>query len=99
MRSYKDPDVFFNKMKKKPALQKILDNLDSYSEEELANIQGQPKWIREQLVKRKSGLVDTRTEAEKMAEAERIADMMQNSSGGRSADYVGTVDIKNVKFE
>jgi len=76
MRSYKDPDEFFNKMKKKPALQKILDNLDSFSEEELVNIKGQPKWIREQLVKRKRGEVDTRSEAEKRAEAERIADLM-----------------------
>lgn len=76
MRSYKDPDEFFNKMKKKPALQQILDNLDRYSEEELANIQGQPKWIREQLVKRKKGEVDTRTEAERRSEAERIADLM-----------------------
>lgn len=77
MRSYnKSPEEFFNKMKKKPALQKILDNLNSYSEEELANIKGQPKWIREQLVKRRKGEVDTRTEAEKRAEAERIADLM-----------------------
>lgn len=76
MRSYKSPEEFFNRMKKKPALQAILDNLDSYSEEELANIQGQPKWIREQLVKRRRGEVDTRTEAEKQSEAERIADLM-----------------------
>lgn len=76
MRSNKSPEEFFNKMKKKPALQKILDNLDSFSEEELANITGQPKWIREQLVKRRRGEADTRSEAEKRTEAERIADLM-----------------------
>ena len=76
MRSTKSPEEFFNRMKKKPALQKILDNLNSYSEEELANIKGQPKWIREQLVMRRSGEIDIRTETEKHAEAERIADLM-----------------------
>ena len=96
MRSYKNPDEFFNRMKKKPALQAILDNLDSYSEDELANIAGQPKWIREQLVKRKKGLVDTRTEAEKQAEAERIADMMMGNTP-RAADYVGLIEIKERK--
>jgi hypothetical protein len=58
MRSTIDsPAVFFRKMKKKPALQAILDNLDKYSEEELACISGQPLWIRECLVqlKRNSG--------------------------------------------
>lgn len=48
-------DDFFIKMKKKPALQAILDNLDSYSVEQLENISGQPLWIRKQLVKIKSG--------------------------------------------
>lgn len=76
MRSYKSPDEFFNEMKKKPALQAILDNLDRYSLEDLAIIEGQPKWIREQLIKRKQGLVDVRTETEKRIEAERIADLM-----------------------
>ncbi|NJO65677.1 MAG: hypothetical protein HC836_48665 [Richelia sp. RM2_1_2] len=76
MRSYKDPSQFFNEMKKKPALQEILDNLNRYSEEDLANIVGQPKWIRDQLIKRKRGEIDTRPESAKVAEAERIADLM-----------------------
>ena len=76
MRSYKNPDEFFNKMKKKPALQEILDNLNCYSEEDLATITSQPKWIRDQLIKRKRGEIDTRSESEKVAEAERLADLM-----------------------
>lgn len=54
MRSNKPPREFFAKMKKKPALQKILDNLDDYTSEELENIQGQPLWIRKVLVELKS---------------------------------------------
>jgi len=41
-------------MKKKPALQTILDNLDDYSVEQLETIPGQPLWIRQQLVKIKT---------------------------------------------
>lgn len=54
MRSYVSQDVFFDRMKKKPALQKILDYLDEYTIEELENIDGQPKWIRDHLVKLKT---------------------------------------------
>ncbi len=50
MRSDKSPREFFSKMKKKPALQKILDNLDDYTSEELENVQGQPLWIRKELI-------------------------------------------------
>ena len=55
MRSGLSQDEFFMKMKKKPALQKVLDSLDQYTVEQLETLQGQPKWIREQLVKMKSG--------------------------------------------
>ena len=54
MRTDKNPDIFFNKMKKKPALQKILDNLDGYTAEELEKVKGQPLWIKKQLVKLKN---------------------------------------------
>lgn len=76
MRSYKSQDEFFERMRKKPALQEILDNLNCYSEEYLATIDSQPKWIRDQLIKRKRGDLDTRSESEKRAEAERLADLM-----------------------
>jgi len=42
-------------MKKKPALQTILDNIDDYSVEQLESLSGQPLWIRQQLVKIRSG--------------------------------------------
>lgn len=53
MRSGLNPNQFFKKMKKKPALQAILDNLDDYTEEDLAEMSGQPLWIRECLVRLK----------------------------------------------
>lgn len=55
MRSYHNPDKFFSKMKKKPELQKVLDSLDLYTEDQLLALQGSqfPLWIREQLVELK----------------------------------------------
>lgn len=53
MRSSQNPDLFFEKMKKKPALQAILDNFDNYTVDDLKNLVGQPLWIRESLVRRK----------------------------------------------
>ena len=73
MRSSGDPEIFFQKMKKKPALQQILDNLDDYTVEELDTIQGQPKWIRKQLCKLKNGESILTQEADTfMAHAEKI---------------------------
>ncbi len=68
-------------MKKKPALQEILDNLDSYSDEEIENLKDQPKWIREQLLGRKNGTIDNRSEAERREAAERLADEMMKKQG------------------
>ncbi len=48
-------DEFFTKMKKKPALQQILDTIEEYSVEQLETIPGQPLWIRKQLVKIRTG--------------------------------------------
>jgi len=50
MRTDKSPEEFFDRMKKKPALQKILDEFESYTVQELENIKGQPLWIRKVLV-------------------------------------------------
>ena len=55
MRSYKSPENFFSKMKKKPAVQKVIDNIDDYSIEDIENLKGNqfPKWVRKVLVKYK----------------------------------------------
>ena len=75
MRSALNQDEFFKKIKKKPPLQKILDNLDDYTVEELENIKGQPLWIRKQLVKLKKN--DGRDPS---VTAEELADIMMASS-------------------
>lgn len=43
-------------MKKKPAVQKVIDNIDDYSIEDLENLKGNqfPKWVRKVLVKYKN---------------------------------------------
>ena len=56
MRSYKSPENFCQKMKKKPAVQEVIDNIDNYSIEDIENLKGNqfPKWVREVLVKYKN---------------------------------------------
>lgn len=56
MRSYKSPEQFFQKMKKKPAVQNVIDNIDDYSIEDIENLKGNqfPKWVRQVLVKYKN---------------------------------------------
>jgi hypothetical protein len=48
-------DKFFQKMKKKPAQQAVLDNMTEYSEEDINNLSGPhfPQWIKEQLLELK----------------------------------------------
>lgn len=50
-------DSFFNKMKKKPVVQAVLDDLDNYTVEQIENLNGShfPQWIRDVLVKKKLG--------------------------------------------
>lgn len=70
MRSYMNPDKFFKKMKKKPALQAVLDNIDNYSDEDINNLTGThfPTWIKEQLLElRKRGGKTAEDEAERIA--------------------------------
>jgi hypothetical protein len=71
-------DSFFNKMKKKPDVQLVLDNLDDYSVEQLANLQGShfPQWIRDALVRKKEG----RSKGDINARAEAIAAKMIEAS-------------------
>ena len=51
MRSYMNPDKFFKKMKKKPELQAVLDNIGSYTDEMIDGLTGPhfPQWIKDQL--------------------------------------------------
>lgn len=67
-------DSFFDKMKKKPGVQFVLDNLDNYTVEQLSNLQGShfPQWIRDALVRKKEGL----TKSDILARAESIAEKM-----------------------
>jgi hypothetical protein len=55
MRSYLNPDKFFQKMKKKPALQVVLDNLDNYTVQQIHELSGThfPQWIKDQLLELK----------------------------------------------
>lgn len=79
MRSTLSPSEFFTKMKKKPALQKILDNLDDYTLEELENIKGQPLWIRKELIKIKEhGMVDWDALNEAEAKAQKELEQAEN---------------------
>ena len=53
MRSYLNKDSFFKKMKKKPELQAVLDNISNYSDEDIDSLIGShfPQWIKDQLKK------------------------------------------------
>lgn len=56
MRSFRSPEQFFAKMKKKPAVQAVIDDIDNYSIEDIENLKGNqfPKWVRKVLVKYKN---------------------------------------------
>lgn len=51
MRSYLSPDKFFKKMKKKPPVQNILDNISEYNDADIDALAGShfPQWIKDQL--------------------------------------------------
>lgn len=53
MRSYHNPDKFFQKMKKKPELQAVLDDIANYGDQDIDNLTGThfPQWIKDQLKK------------------------------------------------
>jgi hypothetical protein len=70
MRSYLSKEVFFKKMKKKPALQEVLDNIKTYTPEQIQNLSGShfPQWIKDQLEElRKRGGSTSNDEAERIA--------------------------------
>ncbi len=51
MRSYMNPDKFFKKMKKKPELQAVIDNIHNYTDDDIDKLSGShfPQWIKDQL--------------------------------------------------
>jgi hypothetical protein len=53
MRSYLNKDTFFKKMKKKPELQSVLDNISNFSDEQIDELSGShfPQWVKDQLKK------------------------------------------------
>lgn len=55
MRSYLNKDKFFQKMKKKPELQQVLDNIKNFTDEQINDLSGPhfPQWIKDQLVELK----------------------------------------------
>ena len=67
-------DSFFNKMKKKPDVQLVLDNLDDYTVEQLSNLQGShfPQWIRDALVRKKENMSKGDIEARAIDIAEKM---------------------------
>ena len=72
-----NPDKFFQKMKKKPAQQAVLDNIQNYTEEDIDNLSGPhfPQWIKDalkELAKRGGKTAED--------EAQRIAALMVAAS-------------------
>jgi len=75
MRSYKNPDVFFKKMKKKPAQQAVIDNIQNYTENDINALNGPhfPAWIKEQLIEMKKRNGKTSEDVANEIAAEMIA--------------------------
>ncbi len=74
------PMDFFNKMKKKPALQAILDTIDNYTTDELQEVKGQPLWIRKVLVELKTRSSDGRIQTATMNAEKNANEMMKSFS-------------------
>jgi hypothetical protein len=77
MRSFYNPDKFFKKMKKKPELQAVLDNIQLYTDDDIDNLSGShfPQWIKDQLKE-----LTKRGGKTAEDEAERIAALMTQAS-------------------
>jgi len=79
MRSYLSPGKFFQKMKKKPAVQAVIDNLQNYTDEDIDKLSGThfPHWIRDEIKELKKRNGSTAEDmaniiAQKMIEASRV---------------------------
>lgn len=98
MRSQLSQDLFFEKMKKKPALVEVLANLSSYDEDSI-NALKQPLWIKEQLIKRLYG----RDESTILARAEAIADnaivFVEQKINGSIFRWIGGNEIASGKHK
>lgn len=53
MRSYLSTSKFFQKMKKKPHIKHVLDNLQNYTEDEISQLPNMQQWIRDELIELK----------------------------------------------
>lgn len=84
MRSNLPPREFFDKMKKKPALQAILDDLANYTEEQIAELPGQPQWIKDVLIEKKQ-------RANTLTPDQIAVLMIKNSPKHVNEDFVGEV--------
>ena len=92
MRSYLQKSEFFKKMKKKPALQNIIDNIDHYGLEDLENVD-QPLWIREELKNYKN-----RNKSYITDKVENIAQQMapiENQGLEKPITYLSVYECKN----
>ncbi len=89
-------DSFFDKMKKKPDVQIVLNNLDNYTVDQLANLQGShfPQWIRDALVRKKEGSA----KGDVIARAEEIARQMNEASGAQIS-YHTPEDLPIIEIE
>jgi protein-disulfide isomerase-like protein with CxxC motif len=78
-----NPDKFFDKMKKKPAVQAVLDNISAYSEEDIMQLSGShfPQWIRDALLRKKQGMAQGDIEARAFEIAQRM-----NAASGMTMD-------------
>ena len=88
-------DSFFDKMKKKPDVQAVLDDLDNYTVEQLLNLEGThfPQWVRDALVRKK----EKTTKSDVLARVQEIADKMSSASEVQrqpvvQAEYVPITD-------
>ena len=95
MRSYLDKDSYFNKMKKKADVQDVLDNLDNYTVEQLANLQGThfPQWVRDALVRKKEGT----SKGDIEARAAEIAERMNAAARAQFPEYEDIPMVTNTQ--
>lgn len=73
--------------KKKPSIQAILDNLESYTVDQIKTMTDQPLWVREALVSMRNKLAGMDDEKEALERASEIADQMVKASPNKSLYY------------
>lgn len=98
---YSKADFLLKMKHKKPALQAILDNFDSYTKEQLRDMPGQPLWVREALLElyKRGELILSAAKAEKIADAMEVPEGYGDNSKNRSFEvrrWTGTPDFIGV---